>query len=376
MWICSQMLAGNVCGCQRSLRFGSWFSCNISSHLHDCSINAKIVLDLAWEKINTGHWKDVDANWRYVYTLASLFKVLCLLAEKRNKTDIIKACDMGLLMGAPLMQNILSKIAAKLTDMLLKERGCAKKIKRIKLSPESEGLKLIHNISRKNSVSHDEFYKLYVAKKEPVLLLDAIKDWPAFGTNRWSVECILNKAGYRTVPIEIGSKYTDDNWTQKLMTVEDFVESYIWNKSCQKEIGYLAQHNIFDQIPELFDDIAIPTYITTTEVDISIYFGPGGTISPLHFDPKHNLLAQVIGEKYIRLYPKEATDFLYPRTNSWLSNTSQVDVENPDLEAFPLFPKAPYLECILREGDLLYIPPGCWHYVRSLSTSLSISFWW
>ncbi|KFM76837.1 Lysine-specific demethylase 8, partial [Stegodyphus mimosarum] len=64
----------------------------------------------------------------------------------------------------------------------------------------------------------------------------------------------------------------------------------------------------------------------------------------------------VIGEKYIRLYPKEATDFLYPRINSWLSNTSQVDVDNPDLEAFPLFPKAPYLECILREGDLLYIP--------------------
>lgn len=51
------------------------------------------------------------------------------------------------------------------------------------------------------------------------------------------------------------------------------------------------------QIPELFEDIRIPSYITENygdvDVDISVYFGPSGTISPLHFDPKHNLLAQV-----------------------------------------------------------------------------------
>eukprot|EP00057_Strongylocentrotus_purpuratus_P009188 XP_011663662.1 PREDICTED: lysine-specific demethylase 8 [Strongylocentrotus purpuratus] len=111
------------------------------------------------------------------------------------------------------------------------------------------------------------------------------------------------------------------------------------------------------------------------DIDINAWFGPAGTVSPLHFDPKHNLLCQVVGKKYIRLYSKDSTPLLYQH-EGLLSNTSQVDVENIDDEAFPLFKQAPYQECILSEGEMLYIPPQCWHYVRSLSPSFSVSFWW
>jgi len=34
------------------------------------------------------------------------------------------------------------------------------------------------------------------------------------------------------------------------------------------------------------------------------------------------------------------------------------------------------MDCILEEGEMLYIPPKWWHYVRSLTMSLSVSFWW
>lgn len=54
----------------------------------------------------------------------------------------------------------------------------------------------------------------------------------------------------------------------------------------------------------------------------------------------------------------------------------QVDVEEPDFAKFPKFASADYQECILREGQMLYIPPYHWHYVRSLSLSFSVSFWW
>ena len=39
------------------------------------------------------------------------------------------------------------------------------------------------------------------------------------------------------------------------------------------------------------------------------------------------------------------------------------------------FKRAEYFDCILGPGDTLYIPKGWWHYVRGLSVSFSVSFW-
>uniref|UniRef100_A0A8C4KRV0 JmjC domain-containing protein 5 n=1 Tax=Dromaius novaehollandiae TaxID=8790 RepID=A0A8C4KRV0_DRONO len=224
--------------------------------------------------------------------------------------------------------------------------------------------------------SLEHFRDNYLIPQKPVVLEGTIDHWPCM--TKWSVDYFCQVAGCRTVPVELGSRYTDEEWSQKLMTVNDFINQYIVNKN---RMGYLAQHQLFDQIPELKQDISIPDYCCLGEgeeddITINAWFGPEGTISPLHQDPQQNFLAQVFGRKYIRLYSPQDSENLYPHESHILHNTSQVDVEDPDFIKFPNFRNAASQSCILMPGQILFIPVKYWHYVRSLDISFSVSFWW
>ncbi|KAI9595162.1 hypothetical protein BDF19DRAFT_422846 [Syncephalis fuscata] len=196
---------------------------------------------------------------------------------------------------------------------------------------------------------------------------------------RWcDATYLVDLLGHRWVPVELGHRYTDAQWQQQLMRFDVFLRDYV--VATKKTVGYLAQHDLFHQVPRLRRDIQVPDYCfamneaTLPSVQTHAWFGPAGTISPLHHDPDRNLFAQVVGRKQFRFYaPNEP---VYPHeSDTMLHNTSQLDVEQPDWHAFPDFINAQGYDCILNPGDLLYIPPRWWHYVRALDTSFSVSFW-
>jgi len=225
-----------------------------------------------------------------------------------------------------------------------------------------------------------KFMTDFMNQKKPIIITGLMDNWPAIrkdGQGWRNFDYLKRIAGMRTVPIEVGANYVAQEWKQTLMPLSKFIDDYILKES--DEIGYLAQTQLFEQIPDLKKDIIVPDYCSLGDSDrviIHSWFGPKGTVTPAHYDKYHNLLTQVLGRKYIRIYDTEQTPFLYPHEDKLLFNTSQVDIENPLVDKFPLFPKANYVECILQSGEMLYIPPNYWHYVRSLDISFSVSFWW
>ncbi|PTB70902.1 Clavaminate synthase-like protein [Trichoderma citrinoviride] len=279
-------------------------------------------------------------------------------------------------------------------------------------------------------------------KPKPVVFTDLIGEWPAFRDRPWnSAEYLLERTfgGRRLVPVEVGRSYVDEGWRQELVPFKDFLKKYIdptiltpgneedgvygafddeaeeessssTYKKASKKVGYLAQHNLFQQIPALRKDIQVPDFCWAdvpphpTEPSknqprlqvpqLNAWFGPAKTITPLHTDGYHNLLCQVVGTKYVRLYAPEETRWLRPRGTEHgvdMSNTSELDVgvlegwdEEEEEEGGVVdwesvreeLKGVPYWETVLGPGDTLVIPIGWWHYVRSLSISFSVSFWW
>jgi len=310
---------------------------------------------------------------------------------------VVKLCDLGLLMGVPVLDGLLEQLAQCVTEYLAGEKTeylageevntteePPTKVARIQFSPPAPfnlplPLPLVP-VASLACPSLPEFLTSCYLPQVPHLLKDCISSWPAMeegGPCRWNTERLVQLAGPRTVPVELGAKYTDHSWTQKLMTIDDFVEKHM--RSCDGPVGYLAQHQLLEQVPALMDDIEIPDYCYTgdeEDVDVNVWIGPRGTVSPPHTDPKHNILCQVAGTKFIALFLPSETPNLYPSSMPMMENTSTVDLDFPDLEKFPKLKELKGFCAVIGPGDSLYIPKGVWHYVRSLEESFSVSFWW
>jgi len=142
------------------------------------------------------------------------------------------------------------------------------------------------------------------ASKSPFILRGYVCHWPAMQEHPWASTSYLHSiAGPgRVVPIEVGSDYRNDDWTQSMMAWDDFLAALSpQGRTGQSahDVLYLAQHDLMKQFPALRADIMIPDYIYAAlecpadfpgykppgndeQLVINAWLGPGGTISPAH----------------------------------------------------------------------------------------------
>lgn len=216
------------------------------------------------------------------------------------------------------------------------------------------------NIFQKNTMS-------------PVIIEGLTSNWPAL--EKWDKPSFwINIAGHRFFPVEIGRHYLDNDWVQDIIQLFDFFQKYVFDLD-NEDIAYIAQHNWINQIPLLARDFEIPDICDIflnpqmNSVMTHMWFGVKGTLTPLHYDKYNNVFTQIVGRKYILLVDPQFSQLLSDGTD----NTSRIIDEN--FSDFLQKHNIPFNEVILQPGESLLIPSKWWHQVKSLTFSISISFW-
>ena len=117
--------------------------------------------------------------------------------------------------------------------------------------------------------------------------------------------------------------------------------------------------------------------------NIGLWTSSEGCVTPLHFDLCHGFLAQIVGKKTFLLASSSESALLrYWRNGNSASNqngtTSPVDLglwldgDVKERRKYPLIDEVAWFIASLGPGDILYTPPGWWHYVISDTSSVSV----
>jgi len=232
-------------------------------------------------------------------------------------------------------------------------------------------------IERRSELSVDEFERDYLARGLPVVLTGyTTKKWPLMRLSREELKNVLGTAQ----GVVVNEDYIKDSASLKrgtiAMTYAEFIDRLDSNPLSKSGVPlYMAN----SPVPEsLYPFIEYPPYYPREVYQVpKLWLGAAGTYSGLHRDGTDNLYVQVWGRKRFLLASPDQWRCFYTWSTDLKGGLEgcDVDPENPDLKKFPLFAQAHIVKVDLGPGDMLYLPEGWFHHVRSLELSLSINFW-
>lgn len=399
----------------------------------------------AWEALHTGPWRSVRPEWRAAYGGACVLAARSLLVEggdgggepaAASALAALDLADRALMMGGPAFHPAAHALVAAAESRLADETAASLAAlpptwpgppgpPSPPLPPGSlaDGLPgrrvpALTSLPSLAAFAADHLPSPARPDGAPVVLSGLAAGWPALAAWATPAGLVAAVGPHRTVPIELGDHYLAEGWGQQLQRFGRFVSEGMAasggsggdKASTRKDprLPYLAQHDLLAQVPGLRAAVSpSPDYCALPaggsvgggggdEHDdgddrppppptTNVWLGPAGTVSPPHTDPHANLLVQVVGVKYVRLYHPAAgpAGLEGGGQGGVMANTSRVDLASltpaPPGAAPPGAPPAaslPFQDTLLHPGDALFIPRGWWHYVQALSPSASVSHWW
>ncbi len=235
-------------------------------------------------------------------------------------------------------------------------------------------------IERRAGLSAEEFLQRYYAANRPVILTGELANWPALV--RWTPEYLKTRVGARPIEFQ-GERNLDREFemhkdTHRRVAPFNLFIDQILRPGAGND-AYLTAYNSernAEALSVLHDDLGVLEKFLDAEAATPhgmMWIGPAGTVTSLHHDLTNNFIAQIVGRKRVKLAPAAEVGKLY--------NERHVFSAIPDLEDSNINPKSyPRLEglriydVLLEPGEILFMPLGWWHQVKSLDFSVTITF--
>lgn len=231
-------------------------------------------------------------------------------------------------------------------------------------------------------------------RNHPFIVTGLARSWPACG--RWSPAFFKERYGDLPIVVERwrnGAASTDPMaYLRNRYYAKDRVRDVIERMESGVDAPgshYITYANILEDAPRLSADIlplheqlGVPArYPAPVRKWLCLrpgfWLGPAGTVSTVHYDRQENFNVQVYGRKKWTLFAPEDTPALYAASPELPAVIfSPVDIEHPDYGRYPRFRQARPLEGVLEPGDVIFVPVGWWHHVRTLEMSITLNYWW
>ena len=244
----------------------------------------------------------------------------------------------------------------------------------IDVSQHPEGS--FREIPRVENLTEQDFVKNYLRKCQPVVITQAARNWPAMKT--WSFDYFRSLNSDFEVTLEEGNVMQGKTSFRSISFRDYLTEIEQTNsQSAPKKgrAGYLSVFNIFQRFPELANEVDFSLMANHKLINHAAgWIGPAGTVTGYHIDWADNVFVQVVGRKFIKIVSPDQRKRMYP-SSKYDSNTlmSSIDADNYDQDRYPEFAKVDAMYTVVEPGEMLFNPRGWWHYVRSLTPSISVN---
>lgn len=224
-----------------------------------------------------------------------------------------------------------------------------------------------------DTITPQAFKREYIDTNTPLLMRKVTANWPAM--KKWSFEFFANLQLPKRVFLEMNNVLQQQG-KYEVMEYGDYIRRIATAADEPgKRPGYLSVFKIFRAFPQLKEDVDF-SILNQHKLKNTVagWIGPAGTVTGYHVDWGDNVLAQICGRKEVRLVGPSDSKYMYTSKRFDQGTTSsEIDVDNFDAQRFPLFAKAKQYRVVIHPGEMLFIPRGWWHYVRSLDKSISVS---